>query len=102
MQELVHGINIRRRFALMVEGLSLAGMVESRGHSHRPETGSCHRAPTRTEQGDLLFALYAGHGEFPRVIFARERLKMPFTSAREPLPWPTNTNARVYLTISIF
>jgi 2-oxoglutarate ferredoxin oxidoreductase subunit alpha len=26
--------------------------------------------PTRTEQGELQFALSAGHGEFPRVVFA--------------------------------
>jgi 2-oxoglutarate ferredoxin oxidoreductase subunit alpha len=58
-------------FALMVEGLSLAGMIESPmvvhiGQRPGPATG----LPTRTEQGDLLFALYAGHGEFPRVILA--------------------------------
>lgn len=58
-------------FALMAEGLSLAGMTETPvvialGQRPAPATG----LPTRTEQGDLLFALYAGHGEFPRVIFA--------------------------------
>ena len=58
-------------FALMVEGLSLAGMVESPlvihlGQRPGPATG----LPTRTEQGDLLFALFAGHGEFPRIILA--------------------------------
>jgi 2-oxoglutarate ferredoxin oxidoreductase subunit alpha len=31
-----------------------------------PATG----LPTRHEQGDLLFAIRAGHGEFPRVVFA--------------------------------
>jgi 2-oxoglutarate ferredoxin oxidoreductase subunit alpha len=31
-----------------------------------PATG----LPTRTEQGDLNFVLHAGHGEFPRAIFA--------------------------------
>jgi 2-oxoglutarate ferredoxin oxidoreductase subunit alpha len=58
-------------FALMVEGLSLAGMIESPlvvhiGQRPGPATG----LPTRTEQGELLFALCAGHGEFPRVILA--------------------------------
>jgi 2-oxoglutarate ferredoxin oxidoreductase subunit alpha len=58
-------------FALMVEALSLAGAIESPivihlGQRPGPATG----LPTRTEQGDLLFALYAGHGEFPRVLFA--------------------------------
>ncbi len=58
-------------FSLMVEGLSLAGMTEIPlvivlAQRPGPATG----LPTRTEQGDLLFALHAGHGEFPRFIFA--------------------------------
>lgn len=58
-------------FALMVEAMSLAGMLESPlvvhlGQRPGPATG----LPTRTEQGDLLFALFSGHGEFPRAIFA--------------------------------
>jgi 2-oxoglutarate ferredoxin oxidoreductase subunit alpha len=58
-------------FALMVEGLSLAGMTETPvviGLGMRP--GPATGFPTRTEQGELLFALHAGHGEFPRVLFA--------------------------------
>jgi 2-oxoglutarate ferredoxin oxidoreductase subunit alpha len=58
-------------FALMVEGLSLAGMTETPlviALAQRP--GPATGLPTRTEQGDLQFALYSGHGEFPRVIFA--------------------------------
>ena len=58
-------------FSLMVEGLSLAAMTETPlviGLAQRP--GPATGLPTRTEQGELLFALYAGHGEFPRVIFA--------------------------------
>lgn len=58
-------------FALMVEAISLAGALESPlvvhlGQRPGPATG----LPTRTEQGDLLFALFSGHGEFPRAIFA--------------------------------
>ncbi|MCL4474121.1 MAG: 2-oxoacid:acceptor oxidoreductase subunit alpha [Actinobacteria bacterium] len=58
-------------FALMVEGLSLAGMTETPvviyvGQRPAPATG----LPTRTEQGDLLYVLHAAHGEFPRVIMA--------------------------------
>jgi len=58
-------------FALMVEGLSLSAMTETPvvialGQRPAPATG----LPTRTEQADLLFALHAGHGEFPRVVFA--------------------------------
>jgi 2-oxoglutarate ferredoxin oxidoreductase subunit alpha len=58
-------------FALMVEGLSLAGITETPvviALAQRP--GPATGLPTRTEQGDLLFALYTAHGEFPRVIFA--------------------------------
>jgi 2-oxoglutarate ferredoxin oxidoreductase subunit alpha len=58
-------------FALMAEGLSLAGMTETPVvifESQRP--GPATGLPTRTEQGDLLFILHAGHGEFPRVILA--------------------------------
>ncbi len=58
-------------FALMEEGLSLAGMLEvpvviHLGQRPGPATG----LPTRTEQADLKLALYSGHGEFPRIIFA--------------------------------
>ncbi|RJX21596.1 MAG: 2-oxoacid:acceptor oxidoreductase subunit alpha [Desulfobulbus sp.] len=58
-------------FALMVEGLSLAGMTEIPvviAEVQRP--GPATGLPTRTEQSDLLFVLHAGHGEFPRVLFA--------------------------------
>ncbi|KAF5411534.1 MAG: 2-oxoglutarate synthase subunit KorA [Candidatus Methanogasteraceae archaeon] len=58
-------------FALMVEGISLAGMTETPvvvvlAQRPAPATG----LPTRTEQGDLLFAINAGHGEFPKLVFA--------------------------------
>jgi len=58
-------------FALMVEGVSLAAMTETPiviALAQRP--GPATGLPTRTEQADLLFALFAGHGEFPKVIFA--------------------------------
>jgi len=58
-------------FALMVEGLSLAGMTETPvviALAQRP--GPATGLPTRTEQADLEFAIYAGHGEFPRLVFA--------------------------------
>ena len=58
-------------FCLMVEAISLAGMTETPmvvvlGQRSGPAIG----LPTRTEQGELLFALHAGHGEFPRAILA--------------------------------
>jgi len=58
-------------FALMEEGLSLAGMTETPVVVHiaqRP--GPATGLPTRTAQEDLNLVLYAGHGEFPRVIYA--------------------------------
>jgi 2-oxoglutarate/2-oxoacid ferredoxin oxidoreductase subunit alpha len=63
-------------FDLMQEGLSLAGMIESPivinlGQRPGPATG----LPTRTEQADLQLALHAGHGEFPRIIFAPGKLE---------------------------
>ncbi len=58
-------------FALMGEGLSLAGMTETPvvvvlAQRPSPATG----LPTRTEQADLELALGTGHGEFPRAILA--------------------------------
>jgi 2-oxoglutarate ferredoxin oxidoreductase subunit alpha len=66
-------------FSLMVEGLSLAGMTETPvvliiGMRPGPATG----LPTRTEQGDLDFALHAGHGEFPRAILCATHLEDAF------------------------
>ena len=58
-------------FSLMVEALSYAGMTETPVviffyQRAGPATGM----PTRHEQGDLKYALSAGHGEFPRVLIA--------------------------------
>ncbi|XPV77367.1 MAG: 2-oxoacid:acceptor oxidoreductase subunit alpha [Desulfovibrio sp.] len=58
-------------FALMVEGVSLAGILEMPivfALAQRP--GPATGLPTRTEQGDLNLAVYAGHGDFPRAVFA--------------------------------
>ncbi len=58
-------------FALMSEGVSLAGMIETPVVIHvaqRP--GPATGLPTRTEQADLELVLYSGHGEFPRIILA--------------------------------
>ena len=58
-------------FCLMVEGLSLAGMTETPivlvlGQRPGPAIG----LPTRTEQGELEFAIHAGHGDYPKVVLA--------------------------------
>ena len=71
-------------FALMVEGLSLAAMLETPAVIHLAQRpGPATGVPTRTEQGDLLFALYAGHGEFPRAIYAPGNLEECFELTRK-------------------
>jgi len=66
----------------MAEGLSWAGMNEvpvvvSYYQRGGPATG----LPTRHGQQDLLFAMRAGHGEFPRVILASGDIKECFYDA---------------------
>ncbi len=62
--------------ALMSEGISLAGMLESPLVIHLAQRpGPATGLPTRTEQGDLQLALYAGHGEFPRIILAPGKIE---------------------------
>ncbi len=66
-------------FSLMVEGLSLAGMTETPAViviAQRP--GPATGLPTRTEQGELEFVIHAGHGEFPRVVFAPGNAEQAF------------------------
>jgi len=70
-------------FALMVEGVSLSAMTETPlvivvAQRPGPATG----LPTRTEQGDLGFVLHAGHGEFPRAIFAPGTIEECFDLTR--------------------
>jgi len=70
-------------FALMGEGLSLAGGIESPMVIHLAQRpGPATGLPTRTEQGDLDLALYAGHGEFPRAILAPGTHEEAFDCAR--------------------
>jgi 2-oxoglutarate ferredoxin oxidoreductase subunit alpha len=71
-------------FALMTEGVSLAGMLEMPVVIHLAQRpGLATGLPTRTEQGDLELALYAGHGEFPRIILAPESLQDAFDLSRK-------------------
>ncbi|MDH4240534.1 MAG: 2-oxoacid:acceptor oxidoreductase subunit alpha [Phycisphaerae bacterium] len=66
-------------FALMTEGLSLAGMLESPIVIHLAQRpGPATGLPTRTEQADLEMALYAGHGEFPRILLAPGEIQDAF------------------------
>ncbi len=58
-------------FALMGEGVSLAGMTETPAVvylAQRP--GPATGLPTRSEQGDLNLAIHSGHGDFPRIVLA--------------------------------
>lgn len=73
-------------FSLMVEALALAGMHELPvliflGMRPGPATG----LPTRTGQEDLRFCVSAGHGEFPRAIYAPGTLKQAYDMARQAL-----------------
>lgn len=57
--------------ALMVESLSLAGIIETPAvivNVQRP--GPATGLPTRTEQADLRFIIHAGHGEFPKMVIS--------------------------------
>lgn len=66
-------------FALMVEGLGLAGITETPivavlAQRPAPAVG----LPTRTEQGDLQFVLTAAPGEFPRAVLAPATIEDAF------------------------
>lgn len=66
-------------FCLMVEGLGLAGLTETPVvivDAQRP--GPAVGLPTRTEQGDLQFVLYAHHGDFPRAVLAPSTMEDAF------------------------
>ncbi len=66
-------------FALMTEGVSLSAMLEIPIVIHLAQRpGPATGLPTRTEQADLELALYAGHGEFPRIILTPGSLEDAF------------------------
>ena len=58
-------------FALMNEAVSLCGITEIGVVYYlvsRP--GPATGIPTYTAQGDLLYAIHSGHGEFPKIVLA--------------------------------
>ena len=66
-------------FSLMAEALGWAGINEvpvvlTLYQRSGPSTG----LPTRHGQDDLLFAVYAGHGEFPRIVYASGDIEESF------------------------
>lgn len=73
-------------FALMVEALSLAGMLETPvvvalGMRPGPATGM----PTRTGQEELAFVLSAGHGEFPRLVLSPGSVEEAYSLAHHAM-----------------
>ncbi len=73
-------------FALMTEGLSLAGITEAPILiilSQRP--GPATGVPTYTEQADLAFALTAGHGDFLRIVASPGTIEEAFYLTAEML-----------------
>jgi len=73
-------------FALMNETLALAGMTETPmviylAQRPGPATG----LPTWTEQGELMYAIHAGHGEFLRFVLVPGDPQEAFLLAAEAL-----------------
>jgi 2-oxoglutarate ferredoxin oxidoreductase subunit alpha len=85
-------------FALMGEGVSLCGMIESPLVIHLAQRpGPATGLPTRTEQGDLNLALYAGHGDFPRIILAPGTMEEGFALTQKAF----NLSARYQVPVFI-
>jgi len=66
-------------FALMTEMIGWAGMNEvpiviTNYQRSGPSTG----LPTRHGQDDLLFSVYAGHGDFPKIVYASGDIEESF------------------------
>jgi 2-oxoglutarate ferredoxin oxidoreductase subunit alpha len=85
-------------FALMTEGVSLAGMSETPlvivvAQRPGPATG----LPTRTEQADLDFVLHSGHGEFPRAIFSPGTVEECFWLTRKAFEVAAKSQGPVFI-----
>ncbi len=90
-------------FALMGEGLSLAGMLELPVlvmDSQRP--GPATGLPTRTGQEDLKMVVHSGHGEFPRAVFAPGTHRQCYDLARRALETAHRFQTPVVLMIDQF
>lgn len=73
-------------FSLMVEALGWAGMSETpvvfyNAQRPGPSTG----LPTRHEQGDLMFSIWASQGEFARLVLAPGTIEESFTAGYRSL-----------------
>jgi 2-oxoglutarate/2-oxoacid ferredoxin oxidoreductase subunit alpha len=73
-------------FALMNETISFCGVTEI-GMTYylvsRP--GPATGLPTWTGQGDLLYAIYSGHGEFPKIVLAPGDIDESFELSHQAL-----------------
>lgn len=73
-------------FALMNEAVSFCGVAEIGAVFYlvsRP--GPATGLPTWTSQGDLMHAIYSGHGEFPKVVIAPGDQQESFEMGAESL-----------------
>jgi 2-oxoglutarate/2-oxoacid ferredoxin oxidoreductase subunit alpha len=70
-------------FALMTEAVSLLGASDVGAVIYlvsRP--GPATGLPTWTAQGDLLYAIHAGHGEFPKIVLSPASQQESFELSR--------------------
>ena len=76
-------------FALMVEGIGYASMIETPGpvimlwQRGGPSTG----LPTRQDQSDLRFVLHPAQGDFPHIVVAPGDHQQIFDDAFEAFNW---------------
>lgn len=85
-------------FALMTEGLSLAGMTETPlviALAMRP--GPATGLPTRSEQGELNFVLHGGHGEFPRAVLTPGSVEECFQAGAHALRLAEDYQSPVFI-----
>jgi len=83
-------------FALMTETVSLngalgVGVVYIMGQRPGPATGM----PTWTAQGDLLFTVFSGHGEFAKIVLAPGTVEESFELSRDAINLANKYNVPV-------
>jgi 2-oxoglutarate ferredoxin oxidoreductase subunit alpha len=84
--------------SLKVEEFGVAGMTEIplvviNTQRAGPSTGM----PTKPEQGDLAMAVYAGHGEVPRIVLAAGSIEECYTMAFEAFELADKYQCPVFL-----
>jgi 2-oxoglutarate ferredoxin oxidoreductase subunit alpha len=90
--------------ALMTEGFGFAAMTEAPGpvvflwQRGGPSTG----LPTRTEQGDLQFALHPAPGDFPHIVVASGDIEEAFRDSFESFNWADRYQVPVIVLLEKF